>query len=40
MRFVDWNHEVQTFPARTADQTFTKSIRLWRLARRLQYAQT
>ena len=35
VRFIEGNHEVQTFSAYAADQTFTESIGLWSFVRRL-----
>jgi len=38
MRFVERNHEIQTFSACATDQAFTESIRLWTFVRCFQYA--
>ena len=35
VRFVEWNHEIQTFSACAADQTFTESIGSHRQLHRL-----
>jgi hypothetical protein len=37
VRFVEWNHEIQTLSACAADESFAESIRLGRLVRRFQY---
>ena len=39
VRFVDWNHKVETFSTSTADQALATCIRLGRLVRSLQHSQ-